>query len=80
LEYVGRIRIARKSVVIGDEIKATMLGLQLQVLTHGAEKIAYMKFAGRLYARKNPQVNLPNLKFSFFQYKQYDPGEHNQIP
>jgi len=27
------------------------------VLTHGAEKVPYMKPAGRLYARKYPQAN-----------------------
>jgi hypothetical protein len=43
-------------VVIGNEVKATVLSLQLQVLPHGAEIVTYMKFAGRLYSRKNPQV------------------------
>jgi hypothetical protein len=54
---IGR-RIARKSVVIGNKIKAIMFHLELKMLTHGAEKVPYMKSAGRLYARKYPQANL----------------------
>jgi len=34
----------------------------LQVLTHGTEKVANMKFARWLYAGKNPQIKLPILK------------------
>jgi hypothetical protein len=49
-------------VVVGDEIKAIVLALKLQVLTHSAEKVPYMKPAGRLYARKYPQANLLILK------------------
>jgi len=45
-------------VIVADEIKAIVLGLKLQVLAHSAEEIAYMKSARRLYARKNPQINL----------------------
>jgi hypothetical protein len=55
---VIRLWIARKGVVVGNEIKAIMLRLELKVLTHGAEKVPYMKPAGRLYARKYPQANL----------------------
>ncbi len=50
--------VAGKSVVVGDEIEAIMLGLELEVLAHCAEEVAYMKSAGRLYAGKNPQINL----------------------
>ena len=57
-----RHRVARKSVVVGNEIKAIVLYLELQVLTHGTEKVAYMKPAGWLYARKYPQTNLLILK------------------
>jgi len=32
------------------------------MLPHGTKKVTYMKFAGRLYAGKNPQVNLLFLK------------------
>jgi hypothetical protein len=55
---IGRRRIARKGMVVGDEVKAVVLSLKLQVLTHGTEKVAYMKFAGWLYTRKYPQVKL----------------------
>jgi hypothetical protein len=55
---ISRRRIAGKSMVVGDEVKAIVLSLKLQVLTHGTEKVAYMKFAGWLYARKYPQVKL----------------------
>jgi hypothetical protein len=55
---VIRRRIARKSMVVSNEIKAVVLCLELQVLTHGTEKVAYMKSAGWLYARKYPQANL----------------------
>jgi hypothetical protein len=54
--------IARKSVVVGNEIKTIVLCLELQVLTHGTEKVTYMKPAGWLYARKYPQANLLILK------------------
>jgi len=55
--------IARKRMVVGDEIKAIVLSLQLKVLTHSTEKVANMKFARRLYARKNSQNNTPkNIK------------------
>jgi hypothetical protein len=37
--------VARKGMIVGNEIKRIMLRLQLQVLTHGPEKVAYMKFA-----------------------------------
>jgi len=37
-------------VKVGDEVKAIVLGLELEVLAHCAEKVAYMKSAGRLYA------------------------------
>jgi hypothetical protein len=43
--YLVRHRVARKSMVIGNEIKRIMLGLQLQVLAHGTKKIANMQFA-----------------------------------
>jgi len=43
-------RVAGKGVVIGDEIKAIVLGLELQMLTYCAKEIAYMKSARRLYA------------------------------
>jgi hypothetical protein len=54
---IGR-RIARKSMIVGYEIKTFVLCLELQVLTHGTEKVPYMKSAGRLYARKYSQANL----------------------
>jgi hypothetical protein len=50
--------IACKSVIVGNEIKTIMLSLELQVLTHGTEKVAYMKSAGWLYARKYSQMKL----------------------
>jgi len=59
---LGRRWIAGKRMVIGDKIKAIVLSLQLKVLTHGTEKVANMKFARRLYTRKNPQIKLPILK------------------
>jgi hypothetical protein len=45
-------------MVVGDEIKTIVLGLQLEMLAHCAEEIAYMKSPGRLYARKNSQIDL----------------------
>jgi hypothetical protein len=55
LSDIGWGRIAGKGVVVGDEIKAIMLGLEFEMLPHRAEKVAYVKPTGRLYARKNPQ-------------------------
>jgi len=55
---LGRRWVARKRMEVGNEIKAIVLGLQLKVLTHGTEKVANMKFAGWLYARKNPHIKL----------------------
>jgi hypothetical protein len=40
-----RLWIARKGMVVGNEIKRIMLCLQLEVLAHGPEKVAYVKFA-----------------------------------
>jgi hypothetical protein len=48
---VGWCWVAGKGVVVRDKIKAIVLRLELEVLTHCAEKIAYMQSAGRLYAR-----------------------------
>ena len=47
---------------IGDEIKAVVLGLELEVLAHCAEIVADVKSAGRLYAGKNSQTDLLKLK------------------
>jgi hypothetical protein len=55
---ISRRRIACESMVVGDEIKAIVLGLELQVLAHCTEKVTYMKSARWLYARKNPQIKL----------------------
>jgi hypothetical protein len=44
-------RITGKGVVVSDEIKAIVLALELKVLAHCAEEIAYMQSAGRLYPR-----------------------------
>jgi len=55
---ISRRRVAGKRVEVGDEIKAIMLDLELQVLAHCTEKVADMKPAGWLYARKNPQLKL----------------------
>ena len=55
---VGGRWVAGEGVVVGDEIKAVVVGLELQVLTHCAKEIAYVKSAGRLYARKNSQNKL----------------------
>ena len=63
LSDIGRCRVAGKSVVVGDEIKAVVLGLEPQVLANCAEEIAYMKSARRLYAGKNSQINLPVQKY-----------------
>jgi hypothetical protein len=43
--------VTGKGVVVGDEIKAVVLTLELEVLTHCAEEIAYMQPAARLYPR-----------------------------
>ncbi len=48
---VGWRRVAGQGVVVGDEIKAVVLGLEFEVLTHCAEEIAYMQPAARLYPR-----------------------------
>jgi hypothetical protein len=37
-------------MVIGDEIKAIVIGLELKMLPYGTKKVAYMKPTGRLYA------------------------------
>jgi len=55
---ISRRWIAGESVVVGDEIKAIVLGLELQMLAHCTEKVTYMKPARWLYARKNPQIKL----------------------
>jgi hypothetical protein len=49
-------------VIVGDEIKTIVFSLKFQVLTHGTEKVPYMKSAGWLDARKYPQTNLLILK------------------
>jgi hypothetical protein len=51
LSDIGRFWVAGKGVVVSDEIKAIVLRLELEVLTHCAEEIAYMQSAGRLYPR-----------------------------
>jgi len=58
LSNISRRWVAGKGMVVGDEIKTIVLGLQLEMLAHCAEEIAYMKSAGRLYARKNSQIDL----------------------
>jgi hypothetical protein len=52
---IGRRRVAGKGVVVGDEIKAIVLGLEIEMLPHRAEEVAYVKLAGWLYARQNSQ-------------------------
>jgi len=47
---ISRRRVTGKGVIIGDEIKTIVLGLELEVLARCAEKVAYMKPAGWLYA------------------------------
>jgi hypothetical protein len=37
-------------VVVSNKIKAIVLGLELELLTHCTKVVAYMKAAGRLYA------------------------------
>jgi hypothetical protein len=46
---ISRRWIAGKGMVVRDEIEAIVLSLKLQVLAHGTEEVAYMKFAGWLY-------------------------------
>ena len=55
-------RVAGKGMVVCDKIEAVVLILELQVLAHGAVIVAYVKLAGRLYARKYPQIGLPVSK------------------
>jgi len=50
LSNIGRRGITGKGVIVGDEIKTIVLGLELEVLARCAEKVAYMKSAGWLYA------------------------------
>jgi hypothetical protein len=50
LSDVSRLWIAGKGVVVSDEIKAIVLCLELEVLAHCAEEVAYMQLTGRLYA------------------------------
>jgi hypothetical protein len=52
---IGWRRIAGKGVVVGDEIKAIVLGLEFEVLPHRAEEVAYVKPTRWLYARQNSQ-------------------------
>jgi len=51
LSDIGWRWVAGKGVVVGDEIKAIVLGLERQMLAHCAEEVAYVKPAGWLYAR-----------------------------
>jgi hypothetical protein len=46
---------------VGDKIEAVVVGLELQVLAHRAEIVAYMKPPGWLYAGKDSQVKLLNF-------------------
>jgi hypothetical protein len=48
-------RIAGKGVVVGNKIKAIVLGLEFEVLAHCAEEITYVKPTRWLYARQNSQ-------------------------
>jgi len=50
LSNIGWRGVAGKGVKVGDEVKAIVLGLELEMLAHCAEKVTYMKSAGRLYA------------------------------
>jgi len=50
LGHIGWCWIAGKGMIVCDEIKAIVLGLELEVLAHCAEKVAYMKSARRLDA------------------------------
>jgi hypothetical protein len=52
LSNIGRCGVTGKGVKVGDKIKAIVLSLELEMLAHCAEKVAYMKSAGWLYARK----------------------------
>jgi hypothetical protein len=47
---ISRRWVAGEGVVVGDEIKAIVLGLELQMLAHCTEKVTYMKPARWLYA------------------------------
>jgi hypothetical protein len=55
-------RIARQGMVIGNEVEAIVLNLQLKLPPHSSEKIAYMKPARRLDTRKNSQAKPPCKK------------------
>ena len=61
LGEVSRRGAACKGVVVGDEIKAVVFCLELEVLAHCAEEVSDMKPSGRLYARKNPQNKSPDI-------------------
>jgi hypothetical protein len=37
--------VARKRMIVGNEVKRIMFRLQLKVLTHGTEKVTYVKLA-----------------------------------
>jgi hypothetical protein len=50
LSNIGGRGVAGKGVKVGNEIKTIVLGLELEVLAHCAEKVTYMKSAGWLYA------------------------------
>ena len=43
--------VAGQGVVVGDEVEALVLGLQLEVLAHGAEVVADVQPSGGLDTR-----------------------------
>jgi hypothetical protein len=55
LSDIGRRGVAGKGVVVSNEIKAIVLGLEFEMLPHRAEEVAYVEPTGRLYARQNSQ-------------------------
>jgi len=50
LSDIGWRGVAGKGVVVGDEVKAIVLGLEFEMLPYCAEEIAYVKPTGWLYA------------------------------
>jgi hypothetical protein len=58
LTNIGRLGVAGKRMIVSNEIEAGVVCLQLQVLARRTKEVAYMQAPGRLYTRKNSQINL----------------------
>jgi hypothetical protein len=71
---VGR-GVTGQGVIVGDEIKALVFGLEGKVLTHSAEIVADVQLAGWLYARKYSHVNL----LVSFKWKKNQPENANNL-